>query len=435
VVKNLISYLYLEDPNDLEKSLGLNLKFIKLYYEIFDGHKIIYISTNDSLDENSKIKISKELGHPIARFVKNNSENRESEYFIDQLKDLRSNMDPESITFYHHSKGSTYQNPNVDKWISSMYYFNLCEESLKDVEDHLSKDKIFAGTFRVDYPSPPWVYSDWHFSGTFFWFSSKLFEIDGWDHMVPTRFSTESYPGSKVRIDRSHNIDNITNSGCDLRYTYYWRDLFPNMIPDHKLENWKYLTSDKVKEEYKIDISEKESAWVGHYDFAIDMVKLLKPKVTVELGVDWGFSMFTFAYSKIGEVYGIDWFQGDPHAGLRDTKEHVLELYKNLKDKYGISTNIIKGDFTDISTIWTKEIDILHIDGFHSYESVKQDFQNWSKFITTSGVVLFHDVEIFDGVSRFFTELDGYKLIKSGSCGLGIWTRDKDIYEKIRTIF
>lgn len=431
MVKNVVSYLYLSDPNNVEDSLGVNLKYIKEYYHIFDGVKIIYISTDIDLDESLKLKIENNIGHPIYKFVKNHPTNRESEYFIDQLKSLKSEMTPKSITFYHHSKGSTYKNPNVEKWTSSMYYFNLRDESIQILEKNLGSEVIFAGIFRVDHPCPPWVYSDWHFSGTFFWFSSGLFNINNWDVHNIDRFSTESYPGHKATIDKSINIENISNEGCDLRYNYYWKNIFPM---NKNYDNFNQNTKDLQKEEYKKDISEKESAWNGHFDFAIDLTKVISPKIIVELGVDWGFSMFSFAYPKIGEVYGIDWFQGDPHAGLRDTKQYVLDLYTKLKNKYKINVNIIKGDFTDISTIWAKKIDILHIDGFHSYESVSQDFYNWSKFVNDSGVVLFHDVEIFEGVNRFFSQLEGFKLIKNGSCGLGIWTLNKDIYEKIKTI-
>ena len=226
MVKNLISYLYLSDPRDLDRSLGINLKCIDTYYRIFDGVRIIYVSTNEEIDDDLKIKISERIGSKVFKFVRNDPNNRESEYFIDQLKALRSLMENGSMTFYHHSKGVTYNNPNVDKWAASMYFFNLCGDNLKSIESELSGDKIFAGVFRVDHSCPPWVYSDWHFSGTFFWFSSKLFEINDWDKIEIERFSIESYPGNKVPIERSYNIDNIINCGCDLRYTYYWNNFF-----------------------------------------------------------------------------------------------------------------------------------------------------------------------------------------------------------------
>lgn len=433
MVKNLVSYLYIRDPDNIEDSLGINLKCIKRYYHIFDGIKVIYISTDFPIGDIQKNYILQKVGIDSAEFVINDPESRESKFFIEQISKIKDQSIPDSITFYHHSKGTTYGNPNVDKWTFSMYYFNLNDRNLSIVERELSGGKAFVGTFLVDYPSPPWVYSDWHFSGTFFWFSNSIFDIPNWDKFDVGRFFVESYPGERVKIDMSHNLDGLSNMGYDLRYSYYWREVFPNLVPFDD-----YLEIEKIvygrKSDYKNSISERESAWVGHYDFAIDLVLSIRPKVVVELGVDWGFSSFSFAFPKIGEVYGIDWFQGDPHAGFRDTKNYVVDLLNSLKDEYGVNLNIIKGDFGDISTIWSKEIDILHIDGFHTYEAVSSDFNNWSKFLNINSVVLFHDVDLFDGVRKFFSELDGFKIIRSGSCGLGIWTKSENSFEKIKMI-
>ena len=90
-------------------------------------------------------------------------------------------------------------------------------------------------------------------------------------------------------------------------------------------------------------------------------------------------------------------------------------------------------DFTEISKIWNTPIDILHIDGFHTYDAVKNDFTNWSKFVPEHGVVLFHDTSIESfGVKDFFRELSGgYKLNFVHSAGLGIYTKNKKLYKTI----
>jgi predicted O-methyltransferase YrrM len=183
-------------------------------------------------------------------------------------------------------------------------------------------------------------------------------------------------------------------------------------------------------------ISRYPSAWIGHGIFATELVKIFQPNIIVDLGVDYGFSTFCLAYPQIGEIYGIDWFQGDPHAGHRDTYSLVLELYDDLKRDHNINNvEFIKGDFNEVAKTWDKKIDLLHIDGFHTYEAVKNDYETWSKFCTPDSIILFHDVEEFPGVNQFFSELPGdYKLIRTGSCGLGVFTLSKSKFEMIKNL-
>lgn len=183
-------------------------------------------------------------------------------------------------------------------------------------------------------------------------------------------------------------------------------------------------------------ISKYPSAWVGHSLFAIELVTLLKPKIIVDLGVDYGFSTFCLAYPQMGKVYGIDWFKGDMHTGYRDTYNIVHQLYEDLKKEYNINNiEFIKGNFNDVASNFNMEIDLIHIDGLHTYEAVKNDYQVWSKFCKEETVFLFHDVELFDDVNKFFSELpEKYKLIRSGSCGLGVFVKSKEIFETIKNI-
>ena len=98
---------------------------------------------------------------------------------------------------------------------------------------------------------------------------------------------------------------------------------------------------------------------------------------------------------------------------------------------------LVVGDFDSISKLWKTPIDILHIDGLHTYEAVKNDFTNWSPFVKEEGIVLFHDIAVQSfGVKEFFRELTGgYKLFFLHSAGLGIFTRNKDLRDKIMNAF
>jgi predicted O-methyltransferase YrrM len=61
---------------------------------------------------------------------------------------------------------------------------------------------------------------------------------------------------------------------------------------------------------------------------------------------------------------------------------------------------------------WNEKIDVLLIDGDHSYEATRDDFENWSPFVTAEGTILFHDalldapwMSMEFGSARFVAEL------------------------------
>ena len=64
------------------------------------------------------------------------------------------------------------------------------------------------------------------------------------------------------------------------------------------------------------------------------IVNIFKPKVIVELGVDYAHSTFALSseLNHDGVIYGIDCFEGDVQAGKRTTLEIVNETYNNLLD-------------------------------------------------------------------------------------------------------
>ncbi len=178
------------------------------------------------------------------------------------------------------------------------------------------------------------------------------------------------------------------------------------------------------------------TAWRGHEFFATWLVKQMQPKTIVELGVDYGFSTFTWGLPKIGKVYGVDAFQGDPQTGFRNTYDYVMQMRKqlNLED----NVEIIKGYFNEVSDKWDKPIDILHIDGRHDYECVKEDFDCWYRHVNDDGIVLFHDTCIYHnnfGVWKFFNELPLPKLNFTHSAGLGIATKNIKLLEEIYETF
>jgi tetratricopeptide (TPR) repeat protein len=194
--------------------------------------------------------------------------------------------------------------------------------------------------------------------------------------------------------------------------------------------------NDSISKDYIIKkISEIETAWTDHINFAQWIVEKKKPDVIVDLGVDYAYSTFCFALPEIGHVYGIDSFEGDGHAGTRNTYDYVNQIKNELNFD---NITFIKGYFDDIAKSWDKKIDILHIDGFHSYEAVKNDYETWSKFVKDDGIILFHDTCVDNpdfGVKRFFDELQLPKLNFTCSYGLGVVSKNKELIQEIDMVF
>jgi len=175
------------------------------------------------------------------------------------------------------------------------------------------------------------------------------------------------------------------------------------------------------------------SAWSGHFDFSQWLVFELEPNIMVELGVDYGFSSLSLALPGIGHVYGIDCFDGSATAfGRTDTLDFVRSKISEL----GLSNiTLVQSYFDPAALIWSRPIDILHIDGTHTYNAVKNDFDTWSKFVTERGVILLHDTVSNDGVKQFFSEISLPKLNFLHSAGLGVVSRDASLIDKIKQNF
>lgn len=166
-------------------------------------------------------------------------------------------------------------------------------------------------------------------------------------------------------------------------------------------------------EYWKPSVTSDEVSWQGHIPFAFSLIRILRPKVLVELGTYKGDSYLAFceAVSRFAtntNCFAIDTWLGDEHTGSYG--EDILEELRKKHDLQfsGFST-LIRSTFDDaVCTFNDRSIDILHIDGLHYYETVKHDFATWKNKLSDSSVVLFHDIAVKNpgfGVWRLWEEI------------------------------
>lgn len=159
------------------------------------------------------------------------------------------------------------------------------------------------------------------------------------------------------------------------------------------------------------------------------LAKSLKPDVCVEIGSALGnsaaFVGMALAEIKKGKIYCID-----PHSPTQWNDNNAVDSFQTFHNN--LKSLHLEGYYECIRTYspeaakqWNKPIDMLFIDGDHSYAGVKQDWDLFSPFVKPFGVVIFHDTmwEISGqdsqyrrddmGVPKFVEELrvQGYPVI------------------------
>ncbi|MGL4316267.1 MAG: class I SAM-dependent methyltransferase [Pseudomonas sp.] len=170
------------------------------------------------------------------------------------------------------------------------------------------------------------------------------------------------------------------------------------------------------------------STWVDHLPFGYDLVSAIRPKMLVELGTHKGLSYFTFCQAiKENEIdglcYAVDTFEGDVHTDKYDESIYNKNNEHNRQNYHGFSY-LMRMLFNDALRHFSEDtIELLHIDGLHTYEAVSEDFANWYPKVKPGGIILFHDVQarVQDfGVWKFWDEIRGQYETFTFNHGFGL---------------
>ena len=163
----------------------------------------------------------------------------------------------------------------------------------------------------------------------------------------------------------------------------------------------------------KPNFLEKPYGWVQHTPFAFYLIEMLKPDIFVELGTHSGNSYFSFCQAvyelKIStKCYAVDTWEGDEHASFYSAA--VYERVKKINNQHFSQISyLLKMTFDNALEYFNdSSIDLLHIDGLHTYDAVKHDFESWLPKMSSKGIVVMHDTNVRErdfGVWRLFEEI------------------------------
>lgn len=134
---------------------------------------------------------------------------------------------------------------------------------------------------------------------------------------------------------------------------------------------------------------------------------LPQDSVCINIGAGVGTSGLIFMEGKnVAKLYTIDIFGGGrPIGGLGNERNAMKDAgFENDKRLHQI-----QGDSTVVGESWNGgEVDMVFIDGDHSYEHCKSDALAWLPHIKSDGVISFHDyaknpwIGVFTFVNEYF---------------------------------
>lgn len=163
--------------------------------------------------------------------------------------------------------------------------------------------------------------------------------------------------------------------------------------------------------------------------FLAEKARGIEPDIVVEIGTAFGGTFYVWCRGLNPEhVVSID-LPGTKSGAYPYSRTPLLERFTDNAE-----VTAIRGDSKSVEVreelervLDGRKVDFLFIDGDHSYEGVKADFENYSRYVRDGGIIAFDDIieDPTRGVHKFWKEIEGdYKteehIEPDWNAGIGI---------------
>jgi len=169
----------------------------------------------------------------------------------------------------------------------------------------------------------------------------------------------------------------------------------------------------------------------------LEILAKIKPKVFLEVGTANGGTLFLFSRvaSKDGTMISVDLPRGKFGGGYPKWRESLYNSFTLSEQKLFLLRMDSHKEETlkQVKAILgMTKLDFLFIDGDHTYEGVKKDFEMYSVLVKQEGIIAFHDIvpgsgENVGGVPKFWEKIraqySGKEIVEDwgqGGYGIGI---------------
>jgi predicted O-methyltransferase YrrM len=126
--------------------------------------------------------------------------------------------------------------------------------------------------------------------------------------------------------------------------------------------------------------------------------------VIVEIGSYLGASSAFLAFAaqlSQHRLYCVDTWRND---NMGECERDTFDEFRRNTSSFANIVEPLRGYSADVGSQFSDEIDLLFVDGDHSYDGCLQDIRVWLPRVKGGGMVAFHDYKWWDGVRRAVDE-------------------------------